>query len=325
MRTKIVTLQSGQQIKLFHRDDMRASRPKRARASLPPQVPATTLPVDSSGNGTCPCPMDGNDSLGDCGPVMCAHVNGLRSYGQGKPGFAILQAPVAPLEQQYETVSGGDNGTTEDMLVGNAGGAGGSSGPGIWLEGIAGDPSATVADHLDLGDGSDAPLIQFCLDQFYAVCKAWSVPDEVLQTFQSGTSYLTPLPYDAANGHFTPFSDADADGNYRDWTWGGWFWESPAFMAATQPECFVTFSHLQFSNATGYDSKGRHVSDQAAKWIAIGGNASIVNALVATFPAKTGSNPPATPSTPSTPPPSAPPSIPPLGPGGGSGPVGPAA
>ena len=33
------------------------------------------------------CPMDGNDQLGDCGPVMCAHKNGIRTYGQGKPGF----------------------------------------------------------------------------------------------------------------------------------------------------------------------------------------------------------------------------------------------
>jgi hypothetical protein len=275
VRTKIHTLPSGQVVRLVHRDDMRAARPKRARASLPPQVPATPLPVDSSGNGTCPCPMDGNDQYGDCGPVMCAHTNGLRTFGQGKPGFQILQAPVAALESQYEAVSGGDNGTTEDMLVGNAGGPGGAAGPGIWLTGIAGDTSATVVDHLDLGDGSNAALVQFCLDQFYSVCKAWSVPDEVLNTFVSGCSFLTPLPADPANGHFTCISDVDADGNYRDWTWGGWFLESPAFMAGTDPECFVTFSALQF-NAQGYDSKGRHVSDVAASWVSIGGNASIV-------------------------------------------------
>lgn len=306
MRHRKHTLPFGRVIKLFHRDDMRAARPIRARAALPPQNPPTVLPVDSSGGGTCPCPMDGNDSLGDCGPVMCAHVNGLRTYGQGKPGFAILQAPVARLESQYETVSGGDNGTTEDMLVGQAGGPGGAGGPGIWLTGIAGDPAAVVVDHLDLGDGSDVPLLRFCLDYFYAVNKAWSVPDQVLQTFQSGASYLSPLPVDPANGHFTPISDVDSSGNYRDWTWGGFLWESPAFMAATQPECFVTFSPLQFSKTTGYDSKGRHVSDVAAAWVSIGGNASFVAAVVAQFPAK----------VPDTLPPTT------LGPGGSSTPVG---
>jgi hypothetical protein len=256
-----------------------------AKASLPTVVPATTLPVDSSGGGTCPCPMDDNDSYGICGLAMCAHVDDLRTYGQGKPGFAILQAPVAALLSQYETVSGGDNGTDEDMLVGNSGGPGGAPGPGVWLVGIAGNPVAVVVDHLDLGDGSNKPLIQFCLNWFYAVCKAWSVPDQLLQTFQSGMSFLTPLPVDPNNGHFTPISDVDANENYRDWTWGGWFWESPEFMAATEPECFVTFSALQFNKA-GYDSKGRHVSDVAAAWISIGGDATKVNPVVASFPPK---------------------------------------
>jgi hypothetical protein len=301
MRTKVVTLPSGQRVKLFHRDDMAKAMPKRNRAQLPPQVPAVSLPVDSSGGGTCPCPIDDNDKDGDCGPVMCAHANGIRTYGQGKPGFQILQAPVQALVDQYLTVSGGDNGTTEDMLVGNAGGPSGATGPGIWLVGIAGDPSAIVDDHLDVGDGSDEPLIRFCLDQFYAVCKAWSVPDQVLQTFQSGISYLDPLPVDPANGHFTVFSDEDANSGqgsglrFRDWTWGGWFWESPEFMAATQPQCFVTFSRLQFSKATGYDSKGRHVSDVGAAWVSIGGSASIVAGVVAMFPTKTPTAPPPTP------------------------------
>jgi hypothetical protein len=301
MRTKEVTLPSGQVVKLFHRDDMKRKKGM-AKASLPPQVPTTALPVDSSGNGTCPCPLDGNGTYGNCGLCMCAHCDGLRTYGQGKPGFQILQAPQAPLVQQYLTVSGGDNGTDEDMLVGDTGGPGGAAGPGVWLTGIAGDSTAVVVDHLDLSDGSDKALVQFCCDWFYCVCKAWSVPDQVLQTFVSGASFLTPLPYDAANGHFTPISDVDASGNYRDWTWGGWFWESPEFMAATQPECFTTFSPLQFSKTTGYDSKGRHVSDVGAAWVSIGGNASIVAKVVAQFPAKAA--PPAPAPTPIPAPPS---------------------
>jgi hypothetical protein len=311
MRTKIVTLPSGQRVMLVHRDDLAKAMPKRMRAALPPKVPATPLPIDSSGNGSCPNPMDDNDSLGICGLAMCDHTNRLRTYGQGKPGFTILQAPIDALVSQYETVSGGDNGTTEDMLVGNSGGPDGSSGPGVWLIGIAGDPTATVVDHLDLGDGSNEALLDFCLDWFYSVCKAWSVPDEVLQTFQPGATYYDPLPADPANGHFTCLSDADANSGssenngkrYRDWTWGSYFWESPAFMAATQPQLFTTFSALQF-NSSGYDSKGRHVSDVAASWVAIGGSASIVAEVVAKYP-------------PSSPPTDIPPTEPNLEPVGG--------
>ena len=69
MRTKEVTLPSGQVVKLFHRDDMKRKKGM-AKASMPPSVPTTALPVDSSGNGTCPCPMDGNDAEGDCGLCM---------------------------------------------------------------------------------------------------------------------------------------------------------------------------------------------------------------------------------------------------------------
>ena len=302
---KIVTLPSGMCVAFRHRDDMK--KVARNRATAPLHVAPTTLPVDCTGDATVACPMDGNDQLGDCGPVMCAHVNGIRSYGQGKPGFSELQAPLAALESQYETVSGGDNGTDEDMLVGASGGPDGAAAPGIWLSGIAGDPTAIVVDHLDV-DPSNVPLIQYCHDWFYGVCMAWSVPDAFLSSFSSGGSFLDAMTPDPDNGHFTPLSDVDQNGNYRLWTWGGWVWVSQVFVMSVDPETFTTFSPLQFLKSTGYDSRGRHVSDVAAAWIAIGGNASIAQGVVSQFPVKsTGSNPPsAGPSAgPSAPPPAA--------------------
>jgi hypothetical protein len=283
MRTKIVTLPTGQQVKFVHRDDMR--KVFRNRASLPKAVPVTILPVDDSGDGTCPCPMDGNDTLGNCGSCMCAHTNGIRSFGQGKSGFNIIQAPVAQLESQYLTVSGGDNGTDESMLVGDNGGPGGATGPGIWLTGIAGNPVAIVVDHLDI-DITDVPLVQYCHDQFYATCLAWSVPDAFIQNWTNGSSWLTAMTPDPANGHFTPLADVTTQGYYRMFTWGGYNFVSNAFLASVQPQAFVTFSALQF-NSLGYDSHGRHISDVANSWISIGGNASIVNALITKYPPKT--------------------------------------
>jgi hypothetical protein len=273
----------GKWAMFVHRDKMRRTSLTGARRAVAPEkcknVPVTTLPVDCTGNGSVSCPMDGNDTLGDCGPVMCQHTDDIRSYGQGKPGFTQCTTNLQALEAQYEKVSGGDNGTTEDMLVGS---------DGIWTVtggGLAGDPTAIVADHLDF-DITNVALTQYFVDQFYAICMAWSVPDAFLQEFQLGASFLSPMTPDPENGHFTPLSDVDATGNYRLFTWGAWCWVSPAFVASVDPESFATFSALQFSKDTGLDSHGRHVSDQAAAWVAIGGDSAKVAAVVALFPPK---------------------------------------
>jgi hypothetical protein len=269
----------GHYVHFTHRDTMRRKHPM-AKAVLPTAehvAPVTTtLPVDCTGNGAVSCPMDANDSLGICGPAMCDHVDGIRTFGQGKPGFSETHADVSKLTAQYETVSGGDNGTNEDMLVGPSG---------IWITGIAEDTSCVVADHLDV-EVTNVALAQYCIDQFYAVCMAWSVPDAFLQGFAAGSSWLQPMIPDDANGHYSPLTDVDASGNMRLFTWGAWAWVSPAMIATVEPECFVTFSALQFNKATGLDSHGRHVVDQAAKWVAMGGDAAKVGTVVALFPAK---------------------------------------
>jgi len=282
----------GQWVHFTHRDAMRRKTPM-AKAKLPgaeAPIPATTLPVDCTGNATCSLPMLGNDVYGDCGPVMMAHSSQIRTYGQGKPGFTELVVNQAALVSQYETVSGGDNGTDEDMLVGANGIATPAGG------GVAGDPMDVVVDHLDV-DVTDIPLTQYCLDQFYTVEVAWSVPDDVLQNFAQGVVFVNADTPDPNNGHFTPLADVggpssvaadgtNVNGYYRLITWGTWCWVSPAFVASVQPQAFVTFAANQFNKTDGYDSHGRHVSDQAAAWVALGGNAQAVAAVVAQFPAK---------------------------------------
>jgi hypothetical protein len=273
----------GKWVTFVHRDKMRRTLEPGRRCVMASEkcanVPVTKLPVDCTGNASVSCPMDGNDTLGICGPAMAAHVDDIRTYGQDKPGFVELDVDVTALETQYEQVSGGDNGTTEDMLVGD---------DGIWTVaggGLAGDQNATVCDHLDF-DITNGPLMQYMIDQFFAVCMAWSVPDAVLQEFTTGCSFLSAMTPNPENGHFTAEADLDANGNTRVWTWGGWFWASPAFIASVDPEAFVTFSHLQFNAATGLDSHGRHISDQAAIWVTLGGNQTKVAAVVALFPPK---------------------------------------
>lgn len=282
---KKVWIPGAQRFAVFHhRSTMK--RLARNRATLPAGVPPTVLPVDCTGNASVSCPLDKNDSLGICGYAMCDHVDGIRTFGQGKPGFTELVANVDALVSQYEAASGGDNGSDEPMLVGPGG---------SWMVGIAGDPTAVVVDHLDV-DITDVPLRNYVLDQFYCICMAWSVPDDVLKNFAPGCSFLDADTPDPENGHFTADADVDANGNVRVWTWGSWFLAGTPFIASVQPECFVTFSALQFNRADGYDSHGRHVSDQAAAWVSLGGNPSLVAPVVAAFPAK--GTPPAPPASP---------------------------
>ena len=284
----------GQWVHFTPRASMRRRKAEPGEVPRPKAVapagglPTTTLPVDCTGNATVSCPMLGNDVYGDCGPVMMAHGSQIRTFGQGKPGFSEITVDQTALVSQYETISGGDNGTDEDMLVGATGICTAAGG------GLAGDASDVIVDHLDL-DITDAPLTQYCIDQFYGVEMAWSVPDAFLQGFAEGTVWPDAAIPDDNNGHFTEQADVGGPGDvvsavsingfYRLWTWGSWCWVSPQFIGSVDPESFVTFSALQF-NAQGYDSHGRHVSDQAAAWVAIGGNASLVASVVALFPAK---------------------------------------
>jgi hypothetical protein len=300
----------GAYVHFTHRDTMRRKKPM-AKAVLPTKrdiaPPMTTLPVDCTGNATVSCPMDANDTLGICGYAMCDHVDGIRSFGQGYVGFTEVHANLAALIAQYEAASGGDNGSDEDMLVGTNG---------SWITGIANDPTCVVVDHLDV-DVTNVALAQYCVDQFYSICMAWSVPDDFIQGFTTGTVWPNADTPDPNNGHFTPLADVagtasitgiNGAGFYRLWTWGTWCWVSPAFVASVDPECFVTFSALQFLKSTGYDSHGRHVSDQAAAWVALGGDASKVAAVVAQFPPK--GSPIPTPVTPTPAPASNPPPCP---------------
>lgn len=223
------------------------------------------------------------------------HLLQIETYGQGKSGFTEVQVDQSALIQQYLQVSGGDNGTDEDMLVGP---------DGILMSGLTGDPSLTVVDHLDF-DITDQKLTQYLIDNYYTVQLAWSVPDEFIQTFGTGKLYSAPGIPDPNNGHYTPLSDVDAKGNYGLWTWGTYCWVSQAFVNSVQPQAFVTLGARQF-NAQGYDSKGRHVSQQAAIWVQLGGNSSIAQALVAKFPAAVTPTPLPTPTPMPTPAPASP-------------------
>lgn len=290
-----------------HRDAMKARGVFRSFKHSSPIIPPTTLPVDSTGNATVSCPMDGNDTYGDCFEVTCAHGDNIFTYGQGKAGWTESVFTDAALVSQYLAKSGGDNGLSEADVVGSGG---------IWRVGVGGNAAAVIVDALDL-DVTNIPLTHFAIDNFYIMPMAWSVPDAFVNGFETGTVWASAGIPDPNNGHATPLADvggpADTAGGvslngfYRLWTWGGWCWVSPAFVASVQPQCFIVFSARQFSPTTGLDSKGRHVTTQAALWQQCGGEAIPVSVINA-FPPLSGPTPVPTP-TPTPSPVPTPPSV----------------
>jgi hypothetical protein len=275
----------GHNAHFVHRDMMRPRHALKAFRSPYKKFspPATTLPVDSTGNAGVSAPMDGNSQYGDCGEAMAAHGDNIFTYGQGKPGWTESVFDQTALVAQYEKVSGGDNGLDEEEVVNS-----------IWKVGIAGNAQAVITDALDI-DVTNVPLAQFAIDQFYLICMAWSVPDAFVNGFAEGTVWPDAGIPDPNNGHFVPLADiggpsttqAGYSGSlssfYRLWTWGTWCWVSPAFVASVDPACFIVFSPRQFSTSTGLDSKGRHIVTQAALWVECGGS-PIPQAVIEAFP-----------------------------------------
>lgn len=271
----------GRNVKFQARNTMQfrgvAGRTFRHAASEPP---ATTLPVDGTGDAAVSCPMDGNDVYGICGEAMVAHCDNILTYRQGQGTESVFD--LSALERQYLSVSRGDNGLNEDQVVN-----------GIWKVGIAGNARAIIVDALDI-DVTNVPLARFAIDQFYTIQMAWSVPDRFHNGFTTGSVWDGVGVPDPRNGHYTPLADVGGpetvaaggkslNGFYRVFTWGGWGWVSPSYVASVQPQCFIAFSPRQFDPTTGLDSKGRHVATQAKLWELCGGH-PIPQAVIAAFP-----------------------------------------
>jgi hypothetical protein len=279
---------TGRNVRFIHRNFMQNPCPLRKLgmgfSSI--SIPVTALPVDSDNNGSVTLgPTEGNVSepgqigYGDCGEAMCARGDNILTYGQGHTGFTESTFTTSSLTSQYLKVSGGDNGLSEDDVT-----------TGIWSVGIAGNPQAVAVAYLNF-DCTDVPLTQYLTDQFYIWCLGWSVPNKFIQEWTPGSVWMSAGIPDDSNGHFTvmasvltgTMSSQSVQGATRQYTWDNFSYAGPDFIASVNPQAFVAFSPRQFNMATGLDSKGRHITAQAAAWSAIGG-APIPLATINAFP-----------------------------------------
>lgn len=235
---------------------------RRAMKSAKPEAtwPTTTLPVGYTSFDNSLVPIDDNDIYGICGPDMGVHADSilmLRARG------AASTCNVSALLAQYLKVSGGDNGTDEQDMVGS-----------IWgpPNGIAGvsPPGAVLLDHLDIP--LDARTVQGAIANLGFVCMAFSCPDDWYQDFDPTKVVVwdksTPDPN---QGHFVPLLGVLANGNYALSTWGGWVELTQAGLESCDAELFTGFTQRAFNPATWLDFAGRTYANRSAFWISMGG------------------------------------------------------
>ncbi len=304
----------GREFKFQNREAMRSPFVGRS-ARLPSrtgwQPPVTPLPVDSSGDAKVLCPILGNDTYGDCGAAMIAHRKQIIKFRQGKGQQYPID--VNALVKQYLHESGGDNGLGEpqviDMLKHGIAGVNddpytdaldiditdvplvrfcldqfytvqmGWSVPNAFINGFSGGsvwsgrgrPNPMHGHYTVLSDvgGKDTPIP----DVNTPTGGGRAELDAGLAMIRHG---CCPVVFATTGGSL--------EGYLRNWTWGNWCWMAPEYVASVNPDGFVVFTEGMFDATTGLDSKGRHITAQAALWKACGGNA-ISDVVIAKFPA----------------------------------------
>lgn len=250
-------------------------QPTRAimRTASATAIPSTVLPVDWTNGQKIVSDMYGNDAYGDCGIAMAAHADNIYTFGQGHAGWSQSVFQTQALVSQYLAISHGDNGMSQEMVVGPKG---------VWTVGLGGNTKAVVYESLSI-DITNTRLVQFCLDNFGTVQMGWSVPDSFVDNFTPGKLYDgVGIPNDA-QGHYTPLSDVSPAGNYTCWTWSKFIFMSPSYVSSVHADGFISFGLRQFDAKTKRDSHGRHIRDQNKLWVTVLGGTGLPKAVLDAF------------------------------------------
>lgn len=218
-----------------------------------PPLPAPALPIDWA--KTLDFPMDGNDQYGDCMYAAACHADGTFTGNAGTE--SVFDQAV--LIKDYLALSGGDNGLSEGMILGE------------WKNGLVSTPAANILDALDI-DPTDAALVQSAIYLFGGLLFMLDVPDTWVQNFNTGAVWDAPAVADQNNGHGIWWNGVDAQGRYKLQTWGTYGWITPAGVAVCDPTAFIVFS-LRWFNAAGVAPNGMTYDQLAALWVQCGGAA----------------------------------------------------
>lgn len=245
--------------------------------TLPQTLPPTPLPVDSSGHGTASCGMDGNDRSGNCALATVSHIDNIWTYRQGK---AVQSQYDDQCMADWYNLHGGDSWVWGiNSPIHCASGA-----PTAYPQPVVWGTLNVTWDYMW--------MMPYLIDQFYALGYGCGLPLAFANGFHTGSVWPKNIGWSSA-GHAMALSDVagpndvaqgiNISGFYRAWTWGTWCWVSAPFLLGMFGLMTAYFSPRQFDPKTGLDSKGRHITTQAAAWSACGG-APISPSLLSLFP-----------------------------------------
>jgi hypothetical protein len=258
--TRVWVPKAGHCAHFTPRPHMRRRTMRAARAAWP----AVALPAGYTDLNNAIIPIDGNDTLGICGPAMATHIDNTLTFRA--TGKASAVSSLTAFENQYLQVSGGDNGTDESMMTSEIWG-----GP----NGLAGvtPPGAVLADHVDLP--FSMPTIYSAIANMGFVCMSFNVPNAWINSFDPSTRVVWDkgVRGNPMNGHFVALVGVTASGNVIADTWGGSVEITPAGLAAAgvNPDFWTGWTNRMFSGA-GIAFDGQTFESKAAFYRSVGGN-----------------------------------------------------
>lgn len=289
-----IVLPSGQTVVLVDREQLRFKRhgrcfgiPAFLKALKAIKLPTAPPKFSGSKNRAIKYPILGNDTEGDCYEADALHCVQTWTGNNGPQAQFDQRAVLA----EYEDLSGGDNGLSDDDVFPHW------KGPGF--------QGHTILDYMTV-DPQDDASIRLGMWLFMGASYTCSLLTGWLNATSPGSVWDAGMGRpDPSAGHAMHLSGYDATpgagalkaGFYEDETWGidPAIRLTPAGLKASDPEITLQFS-LEMFNASGIAPNGLDYPTLASLWKSLGG----ITLPPSPFP---GPVPiPPTPPTPPTPP-----------------------
>lgn len=255
----------GKQVRLVPRDSLRRRRPCRTLcvpfhlkgvwAASP--LPAPPMVQDWTRGNTLSFPILGNDQYGDCYYAeMCHHSQTMTGNAGSEDTFN-----TADVVKAYLALSGGDNGLSTDMAMGE------------WKKGLVGGPHRILDDMAV--NPKDLAAMQLAINLFGGVAFTLGIPDPWLSNPKPGDIWDSGsgVQADDNNGHAVLLNGYGPKGfTLQTWGFNPPVTITPAGVAVCDPEATVVFS-LDWFDATGRAPNGYSYDQLAQWWQQLGGNA----------------------------------------------------
>ena len=255
----------------------------------PAAMKAIQLPIDWARNLVFPMYL--NDQLGDCYYAAGCHADNTWTGNSAVKSEFSLSA----IRARYLTLSGGDNGLTDDDMQGE-----------MLSRYLADLPAARIVSWANLSP-VDSDAMQNAILNYGNVLFTLAVPISWINNSSTGAVWDAVNWRRNNNGHAVLINGVRENGDYRVQTWGSYVWLTQAGAKVCEPGAWVGFS-TRWVGVSGYAPNGRHIRELAASWQLETGK-TIPESVLSQYPPPVPGPPPPIPPIPPSPP--TPPSPPP--------------